>query len=160
VEPLRNLLTQKKDYYAGGLMALVGIGAVLEARHYSTGTLFHMGPGFFPIILGVVMTLLGLLIAAVAASSQATADDQLTMPRAEWRAWFCILAGPLLFIILGNYGGLIPATFACVFVSALGDKDSTLKGSLLLAIGVTAFGVLLFSYILQVSMPMWRWGSL
>jgi hypothetical protein len=160
VEPLRNLLTQKKDYYAGALMVLIGVGSVLEARHYSLGTLFHMGPGFFPIILGVTMTGVGLLIALVAATSQAAPDDQLHMPKPEWRAWACILAGPLLFIILGTYGGLIPATFACVFVSALGDKDSTLLSAFLLALGVTAFGVLLFSYILQVSMPMWRWGSL
>jgi Tripartite tricarboxylate transporter TctB family len=159
VEPLRNLLSQKKDYYAGALMALIGIGAILEARHYSLGTLFHMGPGFFPIILGVTMTCIGILIVLVAATAQASPDDQLHMPKPEWRAWACILAGPVLFIILGNYGGLIPATFACVFVSALGDKDSTLLGSFLLAVGITVFGVFMFSYLLQVSMPMWRWGS-
>jgi hypothetical protein len=158
VEPLRNLLTQKKDYYAGGLMTLIGLGAVLEARHYNVGTLFHMGPGFFPIILGVIMTCLGMLIAGVAATAAAVDDDQLIMPKPEWRAWLCILAGPALFIVLGNLGGLIPATFACVFVSALGDRDSTVKGSLILAAGVTVCGVALFSYLLQVSLPMWRWG--
>jgi hypothetical protein len=158
VEPLHNWLTQKKDYYAGGLMTLIGIGSVLEARHYNTGTLFHMGPGFFPIILGVIMTFLGMLIAGVAATAAAVDDDQLIMPKPEWRAWACILAGPVLFIILGNLGGLIPATFACVFVSALGDRESTLKSAFILATGVTICGVGLFSYLLQVSLPMWRWG--
>ena len=157
---MHNLLTQKKDYYAGTLMTLIGIGAVLEARHYNVGTLFHMGPGFFPIILGVIMTCLGILIAGVAAMATAVDDDQLIMPKPEWRAWGCILAGPVLFIILGNLGGLIPATFSCVFVSALGDRDATLKGSLILATTVTVCGVALFSYLLQVSIPMWRWGSL
>src|SRR4030081_2305824 len=118
-------------------MTLIGIGAVLEARHYNIGTLFHMGPGFFPIILGVIMTGLGILIAGVAATAAAADDDQLTIPKPEWRAWACILAGPILFIILGNLGGLIPATFACVFVSALGDRDITLKSAIILAIGVT-----------------------
>jgi uncharacterized membrane protein len=160
VEPLRNLLTQKKDYYAGGLMTLIGVGSVLEARHYNIGTLFHMGPGFFPIILGVIMTFLGILIAGVAAMAPAVDDDQLIMPKAEWRAWGCILAGPILFIFLGNWGGLIPATFACVFVSALGDRESTVKSAAILATGVTVCGVALFSYLLQVSLPMWRWGSL
>jgi hypothetical protein len=160
VEPLRNLLTQKKDYYAGGLMTLIGAGAVLEARHYNIGTLFHMGPGFFPIILGVTMTCLGLLITGVAAMASAVDDDQLIIPKPEWRAWACILAGPVLFIALGNLGGLIPATFACVFVSALGDRESTLKSAAILAAGVTICGVGLFSYLLQVSLPMWRWGSL
>jgi Tripartite tricarboxylate transporter TctB family len=155
---LRNLISQKRDYYAGGLMMLIGLGAAFESRNYNMGTLFHMGPGFFPLILGIVMTFLGILIAGVAATSEAAPDDQLTLPKPEWIAWLCILAGPFLFIILGSYGGLIPATFACVFVSALGDRTSTLKGALALAAGVTVFGVALFSYLLQVSLPMWRWG--
>jgi hypothetical protein len=61
---------------------------------------------------------------------------------------------------LGNLGGLIPATFACVFVSALGDRDITLKSAFFLAVGVTVCGVALFNYLLQVSLPMWRWGTL
>jgi hypothetical protein len=157
---LSNLLSQKRDYYAGGLMTLIGVGAILEARHYNLGTLFHMGPGFFPIILGVTLTGIGIVIALAAASSRSGEEDLLHMPNPQWRAWACILAGPILFIILGNYGGMIPATFACVFVSALGDREATLKSSFLLAAGITIFGVLMFSYLLQVSLPMWRWGGL
>ncbi len=156
MEPLSNLLSSKKDYYAGALMTLIGVGAILEARHYNLGTLFHMGPGFFPIILGVTMTGLGIVIAAAAVTE---GGDQLVIPKPEWRAWACILAGPILFIFLGNYGGLVPATFACVFVSAMGYREATLKSSLILATGITFFGVLLFSYLLQVSLPMWRWGG-
>jgi len=158
--PLSNVLSQKRDYYAGGLMSLIGVGVILEARHYNLGTLFHMGPGFFPIILGVTLTLIGIAIAAAAAAAPSEEDDILHLPNPQWRAWFCIIAGPVLFIPLGTYGGLIPATFACVFVSALGDIDSSVLGAFLLAAGITVFGVLLFSYLLQVSMPMWRSGGL
>jgi hypothetical protein len=157
---LQSILPQKRDYYAGGLMSLIGVGVVLEARHYNLGSLFHMGPGFFPIILGVILTLIGILIAGIAAASPTTEEDILRLPNPQWRAWFCILAGPILFIVLGTYGGLVPATFACVFVSALGDRESTVWTSFILAVGITIFGVALFSYLLQVSMPMWRWGGL
>jgi putative tricarboxylic transport membrane protein len=158
--PLTNILSQKRDYYAGGLMSLIGIGVILEARHYNLGTLFHMGPGFFPIILGVTLTFIGILIAGSAVAAPAAEEDILHLPNPQWRAWFCILAGPILFILLGTYAGLAPATFFCVFVSALGDKDSTVRGSFVLAVGVTIFGGLLFSYLLQVSMPLFRWGGL
>jgi len=168
---LSNVLTQKRDYYAGGLMSLIGVGVILEARHYNLGTLFHMGPGFFPIILGVILKLIGTVIAAAAAVALPAEDDILHLPNPQWRAWLCIIAGPVLFIVFGvdwpalqgivKYPtGLIPATFVCVFVSALGDKDSTVLGSLILAAGITLFGVLLFEYVLQVSMPAWRWGAL
>jgi putative Ca2+/H+ antiporter (TMEM165/GDT1 family) len=168
---LSNALSQKRDYYAGGLMSLIGIGVILEARHYNFGTLFHMGPGFFPIILGVTLTLIGVVIAAAAVAAPAAKEDILHLPNPQWRAWACIIAGPVLFIVFGvdwpvlqsivKYPtGLIPATFVCVFVSALGDKESTLLGALILAAGITLFGVLLFEYVLQVSMPAWRWGAL
>ena len=54
--------------------------------------------------------------------------------------------------------GLLPATFACVFVAALGDRDTTLKGAAILSASVTVFGILLFSYLLKVSMPILKWG--
>ena len=53
----------------------------------------------------------------------------------------------------GGYGGLIAGRFACVFVSALGDRTATWKSALVLAAIVTVFGVTLFSYLLQVPMP-------
>ena len=150
----------KRDFYAGALMILLGVGTVVQAQSYKMGALTHMGPGFFPTILGVALILVGIMIAGSAAASSADDDAHVGVWKPEWFAWACIIAGPVLFIPLGTYGGLIPATFACVFVSAMGDKDSTVLGSLVLAAGITVFGVLLFSYLLQVSMPMWRWGTL
>ncbi len=78
-------------------------------------------------------------------------------PHPEWRGWGCIIAGPLLFILFGHYAGLAPAIFACVFVSALGDRTATLKELLILATGVTVFGAGLFSYVLKVPFPLFRW---
>jgi hypothetical protein len=48
---------------------------------------------------------------------------------------------------------MFPGTFGCVFVAALGDKDKTWLGTLILSTVVTVFGVGLFSYFLQVPMP-------
>ena len=74
--------------------------------------------------------------------------------------WACILAGPLAFILFGSYFGLIPGTFACVFVSALGDREATIKSSAILAAVITVFGVGLFSYLLQIPMPLLAWRGL
>ena len=147
----------KRDFYAGMVMILLGIGTVLQAQSYKMGTLTHMGPGFFPSILGVVLVLVGLLIAGSAAATAGEDDGPILPKKPEWRGWACIIAGPLLFIVFGHYGGLAPAIFMCVFVSALGDRTATLKGSGILAAGITVFGVLLFSYVLKVPFPIFRW---
>ena len=53
---------------------------------------------------------------------------------------------------------MVPATFACVLIPALGDRAATVKGSAILAAGVTVFGVALFSYVLKIPFPLFRWG--
>ena len=151
-------LLKKRDFYAGGLMTLLGAAITLNSTTYSTGTLMHMGPGMFPFILGIVLTFIGVLILGTALVTPLSDDEAILPKNREWVGWGCILAGPILFIIFGEFFGMVAGTFACVFVSALGDRTATLKSSLVLAAGVTFFGVLLFSYVLQLPFPMFRWG--
>ena len=151
-------LLQKRDFYAGGIMVLLGLAVTLDSSTYDLGSLTHMGPGMFPLMLGIVLAFIGLLILGAAVLTPLGPDEHILPRQKEWRGWFCILAGPVLFIIFGEFFGMAPATFMCVFVSALGDRTSTLKSSLYLALGITIPGVLLFSYLLQLPFPIFRWG--
>ena len=146
----------KRDYYAGALMLLIGVGAAVTGTGYKFGSLARMGPGFMPVVLGIVLAFIGLLIAGTALGSSEPDDKKFLPANPQWFGWFCILSGPVLFIIVGEYGGMIPAVFACVFVSALGDKTATSKSSAILAAGVTVFGVLLFHYLLNIPFPLLR----
>jgi putative Ca2+/H+ antiporter (TMEM165/GDT1 family) len=156
-------LVAKRDFYAGGLMVLLGLGIALKGSTYRAGTLMHMGPGFLPTALGILLVLLGIAI-AVASLAPATPDDHghiagesLLPEHPQWWAWFCILMSPICFIFFGRYFGMAPATFTCVFIAALGDKGATWRGTAILAAVVTVFGVGLFSYFLQVPMPIFTW---
>lgn len=153
-------LVRRRDFYAGGLMMLLGLGIALKGVTYRMGTLMHMGPGFFPTSLGVLLVLIGIAIAAAALNPAAAAEDQAILPEhPQWWGWFCILMSPVLFILFGRFFGMIPGTFACVFIAALGDRNATWLGTIVLATVVTVFGVVLFSYFLQVPMPILTWGS-
>jgi hypothetical protein len=160
--PLRALIS-KRDFYAGGLMVLLGLGIALKGATYRAGTLMHMGPGFMPTALGVLLVLLGIAITAAAFSPSddghgGDGGNQSLLPEnPQWWAWFCILMSPVLFIVFGRYFGMAPGTFACVFIAALGDKGATWRGTFVLATVVTVFGVSLFSYFLQVPMPIFTW---
>ncbi len=153
-------LVRKRDFYAGGLMLLLGVGIALKGSTYRAGTLMHMGPGFLPTALGIILVMLGIAIAAAAYTPHEALNpeaERILPENPQWWAWFCILMGPVLFVVLGRFFGMAPGTFACVFFSALGDKDATYKGSFILAAVVTLFGVTLFSYFLQVPMPIFTW---
>ena len=153
---MRPKFAVKRDYYAGGLMLLLGVGAAVTGTGYKFGSLARMGPGFMPVVLGVVLALIGLLIAGTALASSERDDSKFLPDHPQWFGWLCIIGGPILFIILGEYGGMIPAVFACVFVCALGDNTATYKSSAILAAGVTVFGVLLFHYMLSIPFPLLR----
>ena len=109
----------RKDYYGGALMVLIGLGAIYGGSDYHIGTLSHMGPGFFPPRCGL-LALTGVLIAVSARSGQASEPapgEAHSHSLPDLRGSVCILLGILAFLGLGHYGGLLPATFAIVFIS-------------------------------------------
>ncbi len=111
-----------------------------------------------PTVLGIILVLIGIAIAAVALSPADNDENQSILPEhPQWWAWLCILLSPVFFIFFGRYFGMAPGTFMCVFIAALGDKDATWRSSIILSAIVTVFGVGLFSYFLQVPMPIFTW---
>ena len=146
-----------KDLYAGALMLVLGLGSIYAGLGYNVGSLSHMGSGFFPVAVGTVLVLCGLAIAfsAGAPDPHATAQPAL---RPEWRAWCCIVMGIAAFVVLGRYGGLLPATFAIVFISALGDRDNTWVSALILAAAMCAICTVVFWWALKLQFPLLSWG--
>jgi hypothetical protein len=145
-----------KDFYAGALMVLIGLGVIKQGLGYRVGILSKMGPGFLPVALGAVLLLIGLLLVHHAR----TASTAVAKPRRapEWTGWLCICAGIASFIVLGKYGGLVPATFALVFIAAMGDRENTVKRALALASVMVAIAVTVFWWALSLSFPLFRWG--
>jgi len=157
---LRLVFNRKRDFYAGGLMVLFGLVMAVQGPTYSVGTLMHMGPGFMPTALGVILIIVGILIAAPALGPADPSEDRILPKQPQWWGWACIIAGPIVFIVFGGYGGLVPGTFACVFVAALGDRTATYTGALGLATFVTVLGVVLFHFVLNIPMPVLEWRGL
>lgn len=154
-------IKRHQDRFAGGLITALGLLTAAVAGSYPQGTLRAMGPGFFPLILGVVMTVLGALIALAAPDPAAAAEPDPHgaegLDRPELRGWLCILGGVLAFILLAQRAGMLPATFACVFIAARGDRSATLRSSLILAAVIAVAGVLLFHYGLRIQLAPINW---
>ncbi|CAN7767664.1 tripartite tricarboxylate transporter TctB family protein [Caballeronia sp. LjRoot31] len=149
-----------REYYGGVLMLLIGLGAAWMGFQYRMGDLRSMGPGFFPVSVGAILALLGMLIAMSAGARQqaeAEADDAPLRP--EWRGWFCIMLSIAAFVVIGRFGGLLPATFAIVFIAALGDRQNTLRSAAILALAMCAICVVVFWWALKLQFPLFAWGA-
>lgn len=147
-------LKNKREVLGGATIAIFGVLAVIEGRRLGVGTLTQMEPGFVPLSLGALLLLLGVVMAF---GAETASEEVVLLEKTEWRGWLCIIAGVAAFLLVGPRGGMVPAAFLCVFISALGDRTASIKGALLLAAGVTAFGAVLFHYFLTIPMPLFWW---
>ncbi|OYD73687.1 UNVERIFIED_ORG: tripartite tricarboxylate transporter TctB family protein [Burkholderia sp. CF145] len=151
-----NFARQGKDFYGGTLVFLIGAGATYKAIGYQVGSLTHMGPGYFPAAVGVLLAVMGMLI-AFAPRGQINFEENVQRSP-EWRGWSCIVLANVAFVVVGRYGGLIPATFAIVFIAAMGDRQNSVLGALLLATLMVLVSAGVFWGALQLQFPLIRWG--
>jgi hypothetical protein len=153
--------TFKRDYLGGALMTLIGLSAAYASLAYEIGTPAHMGPGFFPCAIGVLLAINGALI-AIAATGQKE-DSKSTDVHAhglpDFRGTMCIVLSVLAFIACAQYLGLAPATFAIVFIAALGDRTNTVRAAAVLALVMAVVAAIIFWWALSLQMPLFKWGG-
>ena len=152
-----------KDHLGALICVLLGAGVLALGLTYGVGTLREMGAGFIPVAIGALLIVVGAAIGitAVTGSDEPRFVDMhrgKTKVAPEWRAWVCIVGGIAAFVVLGAWCGLVPATFLSVFISALGDRKNTLRSAAALAAIITVFAAVVFHFLLNLSLPLFRWG--
>ena len=143
-----------KDYIGGLLILLLGAGAFMIASQYSIGTLRQMGPGFFPVSLAAILSFLGVVLLVGAWTASPPPTGRAT--KFEFRGPIAIVLSVAAFAIIGEYGGLVPATLAIVFISAIGERENTIKGAFVLAMIMVVVSVTVFAWGLGVQFPLFR----
>lgn len=146
----------RKDHFAGMLMLVVGAIAAFISSEYGIGTLDNIGPGFFPSVVSYVLVALGTAIMLTAARVSDASEPRPMLP--DIRGAIGILAGLIVFVLLGEHGGLLPATFALVFISAMSDRENSLLASALLAFCMCVVAVVVFRWALKMQFPLFSWS--
>lgn len=157
---------KRRKFGSAALLLLIGLGTVYQSFEYTIGSAARMGPGYYPLMLGFLLILFGVLIFVLPDSAEDMAlmdqgAEQTEKPEpliSRARPWVAIVVSMLIFILVGKYGGLVPATFILIFVAALGDAANNLKNAFFLAVGVTLAAVGVFHYGLQLQFPLFTWG--
>lgn len=137
-------------------MMLIGIGTAIGSLDYGLGTLARMQPGYFPFLLGLLLIGIAALIIATPTDEEKTQSE--APAGSHYRPWCFVTIGVIAFMLLGKWGGLVPATFSLILISALGDRTNSFKASLALAAGMTAMAVVVFHYGMQMQFPLFTWG--
>jgi hypothetical protein len=137
--------------WAGVVFIAVGLFAVVEGGQYSFGTLTHMGPGVFPISLGVLLMAIG--IAAMLQSFARHDDD--AVRRIDVVPIFFLMTGVVSFGLLVERAGLIAAIFVLILLSCYGRLRERPVEVLVIATCVSILSAGLFVYLLQLSFALY-----
>jgi uncharacterized membrane protein len=142
-------LRNNRDFWAGLMFAGIGAAAIFIAWNYPFGTSVRMGPGYFPRFLGGILVLFGLYVMVRGLHIQEKI-------RGNWsiRALTALPLSMVLFGILMNILGFIPALATLVFGSAAAGREFKLVEILLLAVLLTALSAALFVWGLGLPYPL------
>ena len=154
-------IKSQKDFFSGLLYTLVGVAFAYGATSYNIGTGARMGPGYFPLLLGTILAIIGGIILFKALVVETPTGDR--VGSWAWKPLSFIIAGNLLFgILLGGLPsikfpamGLIVAIYGTTLVVSMAGDKFKLKEVLILATILSVMSYLAFIVLLKLQFPVW-----
>ncbi len=154
-------IKSQKDFFSGLMFMGVGTAFALGATTYNVGTGARMGPGYFPLMLGVLLAIIGAAITFNATVVE-TADGE-KIGKWAWKPLFFILASNFAFgILLGGLPsigvpamGLIVAIYALTFIAGMAGNEFKVKESFILATILAVGSYVAFVWALKLQFPVW-----
>ena len=154
-------IKSQKDFFSGLMFMGVGIAFAWGATTYTVGTGARMGPGYFPLMLGILLAIIGAVMAFKATVVETVGGDKI----GKW-AW-----KPLVFILLANFTfgvllgglpsigvpamGLIIAIYALTIIAGMAGDQFTLKSSVILATALAIGSYVAFIWALKLQIQVW-----
>ncbi len=154
-------IKSQKDFYSGVVYAAVGVAFAWGATNYTLGEGARMGPGYFPLLLGILLTVIGLAVSFKALVVETEGGDKIGA--IAWKPLGFIIGANILFgILLGGvpkFGipamGLIVAIFGLTLVASLAGDRFKLKEVLILATILAIGSYIAFVWGLKLQFPVW-----
>lgn len=151
----------KRSILTAVITITIGLLVIVESLGYRLGTARHMGPGYFPVILGTLMVGFGALIAL----TELRAKNERYRVKPSYRAFVLIVCAITAFAVMIKPFGLVPTIFATVYISALADPQSKQKTSFYISVFMCVLVIVVFKFALgfQASIiafgEYWRFGE-
>jgi len=154
-------IKSQKDFFAGLMFAVVGGAFAWGASTYNVGNGARMGPGYFPLMLGILMSLIGLAI--MFTSMTAETEDGEPIGKWAWKQIVYIIGANLAFgLLLGGLPsigvpamGMIVAIYALVIIASLAGHEFDLKKVLVLATVLAIGSYIAFIWALKLQIQVW-----
>lgn len=138
------------DVLSGAIFAGIGLAFVVASLGYDVGTLLRMGPGYFPLVIGGLLIVLGVAIVV----KGLVAGEAIDFGAIPWRSIAMVVAALVVFGLTVRRAGFVPAVFVTALLTALASYRIKLVTAVAVAAGLTALSVLVFIVGLQLRLPL------
>jgi hypothetical protein len=139
------------DVLAGGIFVVIGGAFVVGSLGYELGTPLRMGPGYFPLLVGVIVAALGLAIVL----KGLVAGEVISFGAIPWRAIVAIVSALLFFGFTVEGLGFVPTSAVTALLTTLASSRVRPVRAVLVAAGLTLASTLIFVVGLQLRIPLW-----
>ena len=154
-------IKSQKDFFSGLMFIGVGVAFAWGATTYNVGEGARMGPGYFPLMLGIVLALIGAVVLFTSLVVETEGGERIG--KWAWRPLFFIIAANLAFgVLLGGLPsigvpamGMIGAIFALTIISSMADGHFHTRDVLILAAILAAGSYVAFILLLKLQIQVW-----
>jgi hypothetical protein len=152
---IRNL----QDFWSGVFFIALGLLAIWLSRDYPMGSASQPGPGYFPVWLGGIMTVLGAIIGGASLKLQGDPGERLELREWGFRPWLVLPLTLAVYAMLMEADfGFVPSLVVLIVGCALAHKDVHWRETILLSVFLTAGAVAIFIYGLELPYPLFWWN--
>jgi Tripartite tricarboxylate transporter TctB family len=154
-------IQSQKDFFAGLMFTVVGGSFAAGASQYTLGSGAKMGPGYFPLILGILLAVLGCAIAVKSMITPTPDGDK--VGKFAWKPLFFIIAANLVFgASIGGLPliglkplGLIVGIYLLTYIASHAGEEHNFKEVAVLATILAALSYVAFIVLLKLQFPVW-----
>jgi hypothetical protein len=154
-------IKSQKDFFAGLMFMTVGVAFAWGATNYTIGEGARMGPGYFPLMLGILLAVVG--VAVIFEALVVETEDGEKIGKAAWKPLFFIIASNVVFgICLGGIPklgipamGLIVGIYALTFIASMAGEEHKNKEVIVLATVLAILSYVAFIVLLKLQFPVW-----
>jgi hypothetical protein len=146
-------IKSERDFWSGVMFMATGIGFAVGASNYSLGTSARPGPGYFPLMLSVIMAVLGAIVLFKSLTIETEGGDP--VGSFAWRPLIVVVASITVFgLLLPRLGMFMTIPILIVMVS-FATTEFRWLGVLIAAAVLTVFAWLVFVVGLKLTIPLW-----
>jgi uncharacterized membrane protein HdeD (DUF308 family) len=145
-------IRNQKDFWAGIMFVAFGLFFAGFGTRYTFGTAAHMGPGYFPTVLGCILMMLGVIV-AVSGLSRSSSEQK--VDKFGWSTLLFVLGPIVLFGLLLQPLGLVLSLVMLVVISSYASHEFTWKATLGNATALVVLCLVVFVYALKLQFSLW-----